>query len=107
MIFILKLIKIKQFLFIVSVIILNQIQCIEGVNTMTFSHSKSSDPLESKQFFSKQALTEEAAERVEKVAIEKAKELGIKISIAIVDESGTLQRFLRMDGARLRVSILR
>lgn len=62
--------------------------------------SQPSNYAESEHFLIKRTLKEQVADKIEKAAIEKAKELGIKISIAIVDESGTLQRFSRMDGAR-------
>ncbi|MDT8861321.1 heme-binding protein [Alkalihalobacillus sp. MEB130] len=49
----------------------------------------------------KSVLTQQLVLKMLEKAIEKAKELNIKISIAIVDDGGNLFGFLRMDGAKL------
>lgn len=49
----------------------------------------------------KHSITSEAARRVIEAAARKAKEIGIPMSIAVVDESGALKDFQRMDGAAL------
>ena len=93
--------KIFLFSYIITFSVCSQFYCNE---TMKHRHDRSqsqpSNHPESEPFLIKRTLKEQVAGKIEKTAIEKAKELGIKISIAIVDESGTLQRFTRMDGAR-------
>lgn len=49
----------------------------------------------------KPRLTLEGASRVLEAAIAKAGELGIPMSVAVVDDGGTLASFARMDGAAL------
>lgn len=49
----------------------------------------------------KSEITLEAAETIIQAAQEKAKELDIQEDIAVVDSSGTLKAFVRMDGAWL------
>ncbi len=51
--------------------------------------------------FAKQSLTAEAAARLIAAAQTKAKEIGVPMAIAVVDESGNLKAFVRMDGAAL------
>ncbi len=48
---------------------------------------------------SKQTISAEGAQQVMSAAIAKANELGVPMSIAVVDDSGQLKAFLRMDGA--------
>lgn len=48
---------------------------------------------------SKFSISDEMADSVINEAVKKAKELGIKVSVAIVDEGGELKAFKRMDGA--------
>jgi uncharacterized protein GlcG (DUF336 family) len=50
---------------------------------------------------SKSSITAEAAGEVIRAAEQKAKEIGVPMAIAVVDESGVLKAFLRMDGAPL------
>src|SRR5215471_21713651 len=45
------------------------------------------------------ALTLEEANRIVKAAIDKAREMNIKISVAVCDTGGRLMAFNRMDGA--------
>lgn len=45
-------------------------------------------------------LTLAGAERAIVVSHQKAKEMGIKVNIAVVDDGGHLLAFVRMDGAR-------
>src|SRR5262245_53652033 len=45
------------------------------------------------------ALTLEDANRIVKAAIDKAREMNIKISVAVCDAGGRLMAFNRMDGA--------
>jgi len=49
----------------------------------------------------KSEITLEAAETIIQAAQEKAKQLDIQEDIAVVDSSGTLKAFVRMDGAWL------
>jgi uncharacterized protein GlcG (DUF336 family) len=51
--------------------------------------------------FTRQSITQEAADRLLDAATAKAKEMGVPEAIAIVDESGNLKAFRRMDGAPL------
>lgn len=51
--------------------------------------------------FDKKSLTAEMAQQMLSSAIAKATEMGQAFTIAIVDESGTLKAFIRMDGAPL------
>ena len=51
--------------------------------------------------FPRASITQEAADRLIEAASAKAKEIGVPEAIAIVDESGTLKAFRRMDGAPL------
>lgn len=48
---------------------------------------------------SKQSISYEDAQRAIAGAVEKAHELGLAMVVAVVDESGTLKAFARMDGA--------
>jgi len=54
-----------------------------------------------KSTFSKESISDEMAMIMIKAATEKAKEIGKPFVIAIVDESGILKSFLRMDNAPL------
>jgi uncharacterized protein GlcG (DUF336 family) len=49
----------------------------------------------------KSSITAEAAADVIRAADQKAKEIGVPMAIAVVDESGVLKAFSRMDGAPL------
>ncbi|MXO67438.1 heme-binding protein [Altererythrobacter marinus] len=49
----------------------------------------------------KRSITQEAADRVIAAASAKADELGVPMVISVVDESGILKAFRRMDGAAL------
>jgi uncharacterized protein GlcG (DUF336 family) len=51
--------------------------------------------------FIKHSLTFTAAEHIARAAMEKAGKLGIAVSVTIVDESGIVKFFARMDGAPL------
>jgi uncharacterized protein GlcG (DUF336 family) len=51
--------------------------------------------------FEKASITAELAKKMIEAAEAKAKEIGVPSSIAIVDESGVLKAFSRMDGAAL------
>ena len=51
--------------------------------------------------FPKQSITSELARRMISAAEDKARELGVPMNIAVVDESGVLKTFSRMDGAAL------
>jgi len=49
----------------------------------------------------RKTLTAEAAVKILKAAEEAAVKIGVPMNIAIVDESGVLKGFVRMDGAAL------
>jgi len=49
----------------------------------------------------KLSISEEMADKIINEAIKKAKELGVNVSIAIVDDGGNLKAFKRMDNAPL------
>ena len=49
----------------------------------------------------KRSITQEAADRVIAAASAKADELGVPMAVSVVDESGILKAFRRMDGAAL------
>lgn len=49
----------------------------------------------------KASITAEAAEQLLRAAEAKAREIGVPMVIAVVDESGVLKAFSRMDGAAL------
>lgn len=51
--------------------------------------------------YDKASLSLSAAERVVEAGVAKAGEAGVPIAIAVVDESGRLKAFARMDGAGL------
>jgi uncharacterized protein GlcG (DUF336 family) len=51
--------------------------------------------------FQKQSIGADLAKRMIVAAEEKARELGLAMNIAVVDESGVLKAFSRMDGAAL------
>ncbi len=51
--------------------------------------------------FQKQSVSTELARRMITAAEDKARELGVPMNIAVVDESGVLKAFSRMDGAAL------
>lgn len=51
--------------------------------------------------YEKPSITAELADRVIKAAATKALEINVPMVIAVVDESGVLKSFLRMDGAKL------
>lgn len=51
--------------------------------------------------FPKQSITAELAAHVIGHAVRRAEELGITVSIAVVDEAATLKAFHRMDGANI------
>lgn len=49
----------------------------------------------------RKSISSEAAQRVVRAAEVKAAEMGVPMVIAVVDDSGTLKAFSRMDGAAL------
>lgn len=49
----------------------------------------------------KHSVTAELANRITAAASAKAVELGLQVSLAVVDDSGLLKSFLRMDGANV------
>ena len=51
--------------------------------------------------FQKQSVSAELARRMIEAAEKKAQQLGVPMNIAVVDESGVLKAFSRMDGAAL------
>ena len=51
--------------------------------------------------FQKQSISAETARRMISAAEDKAREIGVPMNIAVVDESGVLKAFSRMDGAAL------
>lgn len=51
--------------------------------------------------FQKQSVSTDLAHRMIAAAEDKARELGVPMNIAVVDESGVLKAFSRMDGAAL------
>ena len=51
--------------------------------------------------YQKQSVSTDLARRMITAAEEKARELGVPMNIAVVDESGVLKAFSRMDGAAL------
>jgi uncharacterized protein GlcG (DUF336 family) len=53
------------------------------------------------EVWTKQSITLSAAEKMIAAGKEKASEIGVPMAIAVVDESGTLKSFVRMDGAQL------
>ena len=53
------------------------------------------------QTFQKQSVSADLARRMIAAAEEKARDLGVAMNIAVVDESGVLKAFSRMDGAAL------
>jgi len=53
------------------------------------------------QTYEKPSITAELAEEIIKAAAGKAEEIGVPMVIAVVDESGILKAFRRMDGAAL------
>lgn len=52
-------------------------------------------------YIERRSISAELAEKMINAAEKKAKELGVPMSIAIVDDSGILKAFKRMDGAPL------
>lgn len=54
-----------------------------------------------KNLVKKSSISLQLCDRMIEEAIEKANEIGIKVSIHIVDESGVIKKFSRMDGAPL------
>lgn len=63
--------------------------------------SRRSDAMSSTLTVSRQTLTAAAAESLLDGAEARARELGMAISVAVLDESGVLKAFRRMDGAPL------
>jgi uncharacterized protein GlcG (DUF336 family) len=53
------------------------------------------------QTFQKQSVSADLARRMITAAEEKAREIAVAMNIAVVDESGVLKAFSRMDGAAL------
>ena len=51
--------------------------------------------------FEKQSITAEMAQKMVEAAVAKAKELGVPQVVAVLDESGLLKAFCRMDSAPL------
>lgn len=50
---------------------------------------------------SRLSITQAASDRLIEAATAKSREIGVPVAIAVVDESGTLKAFRRMDGAPL------
>lgn len=50
---------------------------------------------------SRLSITQAASDRLLEAASAKSREIGVPVAIAVVDESGTLKAFRRMDGAPL------
>ena len=59
------------------------------------------DTFQKSDTFLKQSVTTDLARRLIVAAEGKARELGVPMNIAVVDESGVLKAFSRMDGAAL------
>jgi uncharacterized protein GlcG (DUF336 family) len=53
------------------------------------------------KIFQKRSITAELAQKLVDAAVAKAKSLGVPQIVAILDESGNLKAFCRMDGAPL------
>jgi len=53
------------------------------------------------QSFTKQSIAHETAQQMIAAAVAKAQELGVPQVVAVLDESGLLKAFCRMDGAAL------
>ena len=53
------------------------------------------------QTFGKQSITAEVAQKMVAAAVAKAEEIGVPQVVAVLDESGLLKAFCRMDGAAL------
>ncbi|MBI3802039.1 MAG: heme-binding protein [Deltaproteobacteria bacterium] len=53
------------------------------------------------QTFTKQSISHETTQKMITAAVAKAQELGVPQVVAILDESGLLKAFCRMDGAAL------
>jgi uncharacterized protein GlcG (DUF336 family) len=53
------------------------------------------------QSFTKQSISHESAQKMVDAAVAKAQELGVPQVVAVLDESGLLKAFCRMDGAPL------
>ncbi len=53
------------------------------------------------QTFGKQSITAEVAQKMVAAAVAKAQEIGVPQVVAVLDESGLLKAFCRMDGAPL------
>jgi uncharacterized protein GlcG (DUF336 family) len=53
------------------------------------------------QTFTKQSISHEIAQKMVAAAVTKAQELGVPQVVAVLDESGLLKAFCRMDGAPL------
>ncbi|HNW73941.1 MAG TPA: heme-binding protein [Bacteroidales bacterium] len=53
------------------------------------------------EVFIKKSISLETAARMTRAAIDKAVELGISVAVTVVDESGILKHFARMDNAPL------
>ncbi len=51
--------------------------------------------------FQKQSVSTDLARRMITAAEEKARQMGVAMNVAVVDESGVLKAFSRMDGAAL------
>ncbi len=51
--------------------------------------------------FEKRSISLEAAQRLVEAALREAGSVGIKVCVAVVDESGYLKAFVRQDGAAL------
>ncbi len=54
-----------------------------------------------RETFEKFSITAELAQTMVNAAAAKAEEIGVPMVIAVVDDSGILKAFLRMDGAKL------
>lgn len=51
--------------------------------------------------YEKQSVTAETAQKMVSAAVAKAQDIGVPMVVAVLDESGLLKAFCRMDGAPL------
>jgi uncharacterized protein GlcG (DUF336 family) len=70
----------------------------EGLSTTRQERRKEADMA---QTITKQSVSHESAQKMVAAAVAKAAELGVPQVVAVLDESGLLKAFCRMDGAAL------